>query len=177
MAVRAVESVCRCSRAACRDGRLSVRAVRAVRAVRVVVVVVVAARATAGVGWQLWDAKTGEVRRTLEGPGDVEWLRWHPKGNVVLAGSQDGTIWMWLALTGACMQVARVAAGRLSRRARPRRRRGGRELEFATFLSLLLLGLVFSVVVACFVVVRTTPARSCAMVVAPPSLRDGRERR
>ena len=23
----------------------------------------------------------------------------------MLAGSQDGTVWMWLALTGACMQV------------------------------------------------------------------------
>ena len=54
---------------------------------------------------KLWDAGTGQCRRTLDGPGDVEWLDWHPKGNVLLAGSQDGTVWMWLALTGACMQV------------------------------------------------------------------------
>ena len=54
---------------------------------------------------KLWDAGTGQCRRTLDGPGDVEWLDWHPKGNVLLAGSQDGTVWMWLALTGECMQV------------------------------------------------------------------------
>ena len=32
-------------------------------------------------------------------------VKWHPKGNVVLAGSDDMTMWMWLALTGAYMQV------------------------------------------------------------------------
>lgn len=41
----------------------------------------------------------------LEGPEDVEWATWHSKGNAVLAGSKDGTIWMWLANTGQCVQV------------------------------------------------------------------------
>ena len=54
---------------------------------------------------KLWDAKTGALKRTLEGPADVEWLDWHTKGNVLLAGSSDGTVWMWLAASGACMQV------------------------------------------------------------------------
>lgn len=70
--------------------------------------------------------------RTLEGPEDVEWLDWHSKGepvrawrvpgavaelgggllagcmhagNILLAGSKDGTIWMWLASTGDCIKV------------------------------------------------------------------------
>jgi hypothetical protein len=36
---------------------------------------------------------------------DVEWAVWHPKGNAVLAGSADGTAWMWLAHNGQCVQV------------------------------------------------------------------------
>ena len=54
---------------------------------------------------KLWDASTGSLLRTLEGPGDVEWLGWHPKGDVVLCGACDGTLWMWLATSGACMRV------------------------------------------------------------------------
>jgi len=54
---------------------------------------------------KVWDAGTGLLKRTLEGPSDVEWLTWHSKGNVLLAGSSDGTVWMWLATSGACMQV------------------------------------------------------------------------
>lgn len=27
-------------------------------------------------------------------------------GNILLAGSKDGTIWMWLASTGDCIKVA-----------------------------------------------------------------------
>jgi WD40 repeat protein len=44
--------------------------------------------------------------QNLEGPSqEVEWVCWHKKGNVVLAGSGDGTVWMWLATTGECMHV------------------------------------------------------------------------
>jgi len=44
--------------------------------------------------------------RTLPaGPSDVEWLSWHPLGNVFAVGSTDGTIWMYLAKTGGVMQV------------------------------------------------------------------------
>lgn len=43
---------------------------------------------------------------TLEGPtNDIEWLRWHPKGYAIIAGSKDSTIWMWWALTGKVMNV------------------------------------------------------------------------
>ena len=34
-----------------------------------------------------------------------QWLRWHPRGHVVLAGSEDFTSWMWNADTGACLSV------------------------------------------------------------------------
>ena len=41
-----------------------------------------------------------------EGPGGgLEWVRWHPKGNVLLAGSEDFTAWMWNAGDGSLMQV------------------------------------------------------------------------
>ena len=36
----------------------------------------------------------------------MEWLAWHPRGDVLLAGSDDFTAWMWNASSGACMQVA-----------------------------------------------------------------------
>ncbi len=55
---------------------------------------------------KVWDSSNGQLVRTLEGPGGaVEWVKWHPKGNVVLAGSEDMTMWMWLAASGDCMQV------------------------------------------------------------------------
>jgi len=42
----------------------------------------------------------------LDGPSDIEWIDWHPKGgSVLLAGSSDGTVWMWFVSTGKCMQV------------------------------------------------------------------------
>jgi angio-associated migratory cell protein len=39
--------------------------------------------------------------------GNKHWqtCEWHPKGNVVLAGSRDNSTWMWLAATGAYMNV------------------------------------------------------------------------
>ena len=55
----------------------------------------------------MWDPSDGRLLQTLEGPGgSVDWVKWHPKGNVVLAGSEDFTMWMWLAQTGSCMQVS-----------------------------------------------------------------------
>jgi ribosome assembly protein SQT1 len=43
----------------------------------------------------------------LEGPTDVEWVRFHPKGGtVLLTGSiADGTIWMYHTPTKSCLQV------------------------------------------------------------------------
>lgn len=46
------------------------------------------------------------MQGVLEGPGDsIEWLSWHPRGHVLLAGSADYTCWMWNADTGAFMQL------------------------------------------------------------------------
>lgn len=56
----------------------------------------------------VYHPETGEKIRQLEGPTDVEWLAFHPKGGtVLLAGSSsDSTIWMWnLVLDGRCLQV------------------------------------------------------------------------
>ena len=61
---------------------------------------------------QLWDVKEEDAKtvavhvRQLDGPSDIEWLTWHPNGGtVLLAGSTDGTVWMWFVPTGKCLQV------------------------------------------------------------------------
>ena len=41
----------------------------------------------------------------LEGPSEVSSLIWHSKGNVLVVGSEDGTIWMWSIQTGQLMNV------------------------------------------------------------------------
>ena len=54
----------------------------------------------------VYDAASGELKRSLEGPGGgIEWVAWHPRGRVALAGSEDFTAWMWNADDGALMQV------------------------------------------------------------------------
>jgi len=43
---------------------------------------------------------------SLDGPSEaVEWLQWHPKGNVLLVGSEDSTIWMYNGEIGKFMNV------------------------------------------------------------------------
>lgn len=37
--------------------------------------------------------------------GVVQWVKWHPRGHVLLAGSEDVTAWLWNADTAACMAV------------------------------------------------------------------------
>jgi WD40 repeat protein len=54
---------------------------------------------------RIWDAASGILRQVLEGPEDIEFACWHSKGNAVLAGSKDGTVWLWLAHDGQCLQV------------------------------------------------------------------------
>ena len=47
----------------------------------------------------VFDGRDGELRHTLEGPGGgIEWVEWHPRGRVCLAGSEDFTAWMWNCL-------------------------------------------------------------------------------
>jgi WD40 repeat protein len=56
---------------------------------------------------RLW-TKAGAPLHVLEGPSaDVEWLAWHDKGDVLLAGSADATSWMWSVTdkVATCMQV------------------------------------------------------------------------
>lgn len=46
---------------------------------------------------RVWSA-AGEPVAVCDGPTDgIEWLRWHPRGHVILAGSTDGIAWMWNA--------------------------------------------------------------------------------
>ena len=55
---------------------------------------------------KIWDSSNGNLVQSLEGPGEaVNWIDWHPKGDVVLAGSEDYSVWMWGARIGQCMQV------------------------------------------------------------------------
>ncbi|KAJ3304261.1 hypothetical protein HDV03_002998 [Kappamyces sp. JEL0829] len=42
---------------------------------------------------------------TLEGPSEISWIQWHPRGNVVLAAGEDGTLWMWQVPSLTCMNV------------------------------------------------------------------------
>ncbi|KAF7312260.1 Ribosome biogenesis protein Sqt1 [Mycena indigotica] len=49
--------------------------------------------------------RTWEFLTQLEGPDEVMFLRWHPKGSVLLAGSNDTTLWLWQLPSGNTMQV------------------------------------------------------------------------
>ncbi|KAI0684105.1 WD40 repeat-like protein [Cytidiella melzeri] len=51
------------------------------------------------------DYKAWEFLTELQGPDEVMFLRWHPKGAVLLAGSNDTTVWLWQLPSGNTMQV------------------------------------------------------------------------
>ncbi|KAF5391549.1 hypothetical protein D9757_002340 [Collybiopsis confluens] len=51
------------------------------------------------------DFRTWEFLTELQGPDEVMFLKWHPKGNVLLAGSNDSTLWLWQLPSGNTMQV------------------------------------------------------------------------
>lgn len=54
----------------------------------------------------IYDPDTGTQRLKLEGPSDVEWMSFHPKGGtVLLTGSGDGTLWMFHIPLNRCLQV------------------------------------------------------------------------
>ena len=53
-----------------------------------------------GDGWATWEFLT-----TLDGPSEVVWLSWHPKGPVIAAGASDSTVWMWQLPSGNVMNV------------------------------------------------------------------------
>lgn len=51
------------------------------------------------------DYQNWEFLTELQGPDEVVFLRWHPKGNVLLAGSNDSTLWLWQLPSGNTLQV------------------------------------------------------------------------
>ncbi|KAG7089586.1 hypothetical protein E1B28_011253 [Marasmius oreades] len=51
------------------------------------------------------DYRTWEFLTELQGPDEVMFLRWHPKGSVLIAGSNDSTLWLWQLPSGKTMQV------------------------------------------------------------------------
>jgi len=60
---------------------------------------------------KVWDVSTGALVCQLEGPEDIEWCEWHSKGNAIVAGSRDGTCWMWLTNNTVANPNATVGAG------------------------------------------------------------------
>ncbi|GAA5849036.1 hypothetical protein JCM9279_004702 [Rhodotorula babjevae] len=52
-----------------------------------------------------WEETGWELAVSLEGPDEVNFLDWHPKGNVLMAGGADGTVWLWNLPSGATMHV------------------------------------------------------------------------
>ncbi|GAA5973037.1 hypothetical protein JCM11641_000375 [Rhodosporidiobolus odoratus] len=56
-------------------------------------------------GDESWEEAGWESCQALEGPDEVNWLDWHPKGNVLLAGGADGTVWVWNLPKGDTMHV------------------------------------------------------------------------
>nr|CAG8557118.1 8428_t:CDS:10 [Entrophospora candida] len=67
----------------------------------------------------VWKVENGQHVATLEGPNEITWLDWHPKGNVILAGTAESTIWMWQIPSGNFMNLfaghsASVTAGQFT---------------------------------------------------------------
>ncbi|KAJ3338143.1 hypothetical protein HDU93_009943 [Gonapodya sp. JEL0774] len=54
---------------------------------------------------KVWSVQDGKLVQNLQGPSEITWIKWHPRGAVLLAGTSDATVWMWNAPTGSCMSV------------------------------------------------------------------------
>ncbi|KAF7663092.1 hypothetical protein LDENG_00218480 [Lucifuga dentata] len=50
---------------------------------------------------KVWKVETKEEIWSFE-VGDLEWLEWHPCAPVLLAGTDDGSMWMWKIPSGDC---------------------------------------------------------------------------
>uniref|UniRef100_A0AAA9SLP6 Angio-associated migratory cell protein n=4 Tax=Bos TaxID=9903 RepID=A0AAA9SLP6_BOVIN len=50
---------------------------------------------------KVWQVDTKEEVWSFEA-GDLEWMEWHPRAPVLLAGTADGNTWMWKVPTGDC---------------------------------------------------------------------------
>lgn len=54
---------------------------------------------------RIWDA-SGTLKYEFDNAGGgIEWVKWHPRGNLVLAGSEDSNAWMWNADKGAFLNM------------------------------------------------------------------------
>ena len=42
---------------------------------------------------------TAHTKKTGE---DITFMNWHSKGDVIVAGSSDASVWMWNAASGTC---------------------------------------------------------------------------
>ncbi|KAL2610081.1 hypothetical protein R1flu_028654 [Riccia fluitans] len=50
--------------------------------------------------------QNGVSKHHLEGPSEgIEFIKWHPRGNLLLAGSEDFSAWLWNADNGRCLTV------------------------------------------------------------------------
>ncbi len=55
---------------------------------------------------RIWASRNGSLVHILEGPTEgIEWVTWHPSGNIIAAGSEDFTAWIWDAADGTTQQV------------------------------------------------------------------------
>lgn len=50
---------------------------------------------------KVWKVQSKEEIWSFE-VGDLEWLEWHPCAPVLLAGTDDGNVWMWKIPSGDC---------------------------------------------------------------------------
>ncbi|RVE75420.1 hypothetical protein OJAV_G00017080 [Oryzias javanicus] len=50
---------------------------------------------------KVWRVETKEEIWSFE-VGDLEWLDWHPCAPVLMAGTNDGSVWMWKVPAGDC---------------------------------------------------------------------------
>eukprot|EP01088_Endostelium_zonatum_P004987 TRINITY_DN1639_c0_g1_i1.p1 TRINITY_DN1639_c0_g1~~TRINITY_DN1639_c0_g1_i1.p1 ORF type:complete len:453 (-),score=139.19 TRINITY_DN1639_c0_g1_i1:69-1394(-) len=50
---------------------------------------------------KIWKVTDGSLVSSLEGPPEgISFMSWHPKGPAILAGSEDGSTWLWSGTTG-----------------------------------------------------------------------------
>ena len=50
----------------------------------------------------------------LDCGGDLSWIDWHPRGNLLMAGEENGSIWVWNVPKGDCLFVLSGHTSKLS---------------------------------------------------------------